>query len=315
MDIIPRSATGIKSSSSRNVALIFLCNPKCAPLPAAVRELADVRGALERNAWRVETLVGGDATRLCHALTHHQPRLLHFIGHADARHRRTKQRTLGLTNANGDLVLSLPKTLADLIAAHDVDLCFLNGCRSASLARDLSLRGVCTIGWETDAHDLAAAIFAQAVYNNLSPPAAGSGPLDVTEVRKAFQCGLSGVVDNIGRARGGVSGTSQNAQVLKDGSVRLQFELAPPALSVLQREQGCEHERRIALAGVPLLLLPPQSSPPCERMRGGDSITKAGAVHLSIVPNELSGFRRMLVRVAAYSAAFADLVMYGRVPA
>lgn len=245
-----------------DAALLYCCNPRRSPLPQALVEMRDVRSALESSGWTVFELRGGDATELCAALAQHRPRVLHFIGHADAQHRESKERTLALTDRAGRVVTVAPRIIADLLAAHDIDLCFLNGCRSADLARAIADRGIPSIGWETDALDLAAAIFAPAVYAKLRAPRSirGGCSLEVEEMRRSFEHGLRTVVDTIAERRGGVSRSSSAA--VASGAVRLQFDSAADPLKAFAAARGVEcatdqGESRRVVAGVPLLLLPP----------------------------------------------------------
>ena len=235
------------------VALIYLGSPAVAPLSQGLGELQECQAALTAQGWRVIVLHNrGGASTLERALAEHNPRVLHFIGHADAKIGSSQARTLGLTDAAGELSLCSAKTLADLIAAHCLDLVFLNGCQSAGLARTVCAQGTCCIGWETDAHDLAASIFAAAVYAQLPPP------VSIASLRNAFESGLRRVVDTLGQRRGGVANSHAAATRLPGGGVRLQFELAMPTQGIHKHNQRDQEKdpRAFALAGVPVLLLP-----------------------------------------------------------
>ena len=91
-----------------------------------------------------------------------KPRVVLFIGHADAEHGTTGERTLGLTDPAGGLVMMDPKTIVDIIGAGKdrLELVVLNGCQSEAMCEALATRfRVPTIGWSTITHDAAAKRF------------------------------------------------------------------------------------------------------------------------------------------------------------
>ena len=147
-----------------------------------------------------DTLVVGlvpDAEVLRCCLQRFTPRLLLFIGHADATATNTRL-TLGLSAPNGGLVRMLPDTLAHITAAcASLELIILNGCRSAEVAEAcccavaLHKRVLAAISWRTILLDEAAATFSRAVLEHL----ATAGPAGVLDAAAAaFEQGRLAVV-------------------------------------------------------------------------------------------------------------------------
>ena len=88
--------------------LIFVCDPERAPLPSANAEAEAVQQCFAPHGRRAVVQRGGDAATLRELLERHQPRILHFIGHADAKHPLNKELTLGFTAPDGALITILP---------------------------------------------------------------------------------------------------------------------------------------------------------------------------------------------------------------
>ena len=198
-------SSGADTSLPRSAdALIFICNPThdgsgqpITPLPAAQQESRRARDILAAQHWSVMVQDGGDAEVLRCCLQRFTPRLLLFIGHADATATNTRL-TLGLSAPNGGLVRMLPDTLAHITAAcASLELIILNGCRSAELAEAcccavaLHKRVLAAISWRTILLDEAAATFSRAVLEHL----ATAGPAGVLDAAAAaFEQGRLAVV-------------------------------------------------------------------------------------------------------------------------
>ena len=112
-------------------ALIFVCAPANAPLRNAMPEAEGLARVFREAKLTAETQDGGDAVVLLQLLRQRRPRVLIFIGHADAPHGTTQSRTLALTDKVGESVLLRPNTLVEVIgnsaAQERLELVFLNG--------------------------------------------------------------------------------------------------------------------------------------------------------------------------------------------
>ena len=151
--------------------LFFVCEPNCAPLPEAQRELSAALEAV--NAAGKRAVVqdhGGGADTLRDLLAKHRPRVLHFIGHIPP-HAVTRELTLGLTHEDGGLVTIRPELIVDVLtseaASSFLEVVVLNGCRSVGMAMKISDAGIPAVGWETLVADFAAAKFAPPFYAEL----------------------------------------------------------------------------------------------------------------------------------------------------
>ena len=243
--------------------LIFACELTRAPTPLLATELCDIRACLTEAGWTVAELHGGGAAELCKALSQHRPRILHFIGHADAIHGQTQERTLALTNDCGQLVLALPTTLADLLCGcPSLELCFFNGCMSAGLARSVADRGVPAVGWQDAVIGMAAAVVAPEIYREIAR-LPRDRPLDAARVRAAYEQGLARFAATIADRRRGMLPTGRAIERDDDGVLGLRFELAHPLAAVGSLQAGGDADeaqrltqpRKIA-AGIPILMLP-----------------------------------------------------------
>ena len=150
--------------------LIFVCDPERARLPSANAEANAVQQCFAPHKQRAIVQHGGDATKLRELLERHQPRILHFIGHADAKHPLNEKLTLGLT-APGALITILLETvlglLTSLSATSFLELVVLNGCRSVAIADKVAAAGISAIGWDTVVDDKPAAAFGPPLYEHL----------------------------------------------------------------------------------------------------------------------------------------------------
>ena len=151
--------------------LIFVCNPERAPLPSAHAEADAVQQCFAPHGRRAIVQHGGDAAKLRELLGHHQPRILHYIGHADAKHPLNKELTLGFTAPDGALITILPKTVLELLtslsAASFLELVVLNGCCSTTIAKKVAAAGIPAICWDTVVDDKPAAAFGPPLYEHL----------------------------------------------------------------------------------------------------------------------------------------------------
>ena len=90
--------------------LIVVCNPTKYPLAKAETEAKAVRSLAEGCGKRVEVRNSCTAAELRELLAEEvQPRILLYIGHADARHGHTREFTLGFTDPSDNLELLLPQ--------------------------------------------------------------------------------------------------------------------------------------------------------------------------------------------------------------
>ena len=165
------SASSTAATDCEVDALIFVCDPERKPLPSANAEADAVLQCFATQGQRAVVQRGGDATTLRELLERHRPRILHFIGHADAKHPLNKELTLGLTAPNGALITILPETVLELLtslsAISFLELVVLNGCRSVAIADKVAVKGIPAIGWDTIVYDEAAAAFGPPLYGHL----------------------------------------------------------------------------------------------------------------------------------------------------
>ena len=93
--------------------LIVLCSPAQAPLLSAQAEADAIQRSVQPFGLCVKLCESCTAARLRELIAELHPRVLVFIGHADATHPLTRSLTLGLTDAAGRLVtLSIPQRLS-----------------------------------------------------------------------------------------------------------------------------------------------------------------------------------------------------------
>lgn len=176
----------------RRELLIFACSPRAAALPNAVVEATEVSRVFDASIYARGEVT---ANELRAALLAVPTRRFLFIGHTDApmlsgdalaalavaRHGRSPPpvvfgcRTLGFVTSSGHLSAVAAGDLAQLLGRHGVDrggeleLVFLNGCRSESLARAVVEAGVpLCVCWKTKAHDGAARLFSRAFFDALA---------------------------------------------------------------------------------------------------------------------------------------------------
>ena len=111
-----------KRVESKSVELlIVVCDPTKSPLPAAEIEADAVSAVAKRCGKRVEVRYHCDAEQLRKLLADEvRPRMLLFIGHADATDPYTRELTLGLTDEAGNVKLLDPETIADVLG-HALD--------------------------------------------------------------------------------------------------------------------------------------------------------------------------------------------------
>ena len=165
------SASSAASANHQVDALIFVCDPRRAPLPSANAEAEAVQRCFAPHGRRAVVQRGGDATTLRELLERHRPRILHFVGHADAKHPLNNELTLGFTADDGALITILPQTVLELLtslsATSFLELVVLNGCRSVAIAEKVATAGIPAIGWDTVVDDKPAAAFGPALYGHL----------------------------------------------------------------------------------------------------------------------------------------------------
>ena len=167
------AASGSTALAGHQVdALVFVCDPERAPLPSANAEAEAVQQCFAPHLLRTAVVQrGGDASMLRELLELHQPRILHFIGHADAKHPLNKELTLGFTAPDGALITILPETVVGLLtslsATSFLELVVLNGCCSVSIADKVAAAGIPAIGWATIVDDKPAAAFGPPLYKHL----------------------------------------------------------------------------------------------------------------------------------------------------
>ena len=140
-----------------------------------------------------EVACGESAHQLNDRIHTRAPRVVVFIGHADAKHPTLNVPTLGLTDKSGGLELLNPATL-EAIFAHASDrleLVVLNGCESAPYCESIAKTyGKAAIGWRTKVADAPAKIFSAAVFVSLAQSLAdGATPLSGDKLRAAFEHG------------------------------------------------------------------------------------------------------------------------------
>ena len=99
-----------------------------------------------------------------------RPRILLFIGHANAKYKG--EFTLGFTDTAGAAQLLDPATIADVLShAPGLELVVLNGCMSAELGKAVvATRRLLAVCWETIVDDEAATYFTPALFGQLFRP-------------------------------------------------------------------------------------------------------------------------------------------------
>jgi len=148
--------------------MIWVCNPKAAPLPEAANEAQDVSQSFPSKIHR-----GGTAEALRKELLLGSVRRLLFIGHADAS-QPGGPRTLGFVSEDGSMSVAPNEVLARMFGASApanggrLELVFINGCCSEPLGKLLRQHGVpVVVCWRTRSEDAAARIFSIAFFDAL----------------------------------------------------------------------------------------------------------------------------------------------------
>lgn len=154
--------------------LVFECSPS---VSAEAAETASQK-------WQHPPAItqhGGDISTLRDLFRHKLKQFL-FIGHAS----ETQEMKLGFTRPVGGLVDVNPQELSLALGQHvaiaggALELVFLNGSRSESLARQLLLASVpAVVCWTTRLHNGAATTFAEAFIEHME-----SADSDYTQVRR-----------------------------------------------------------------------------------------------------------------------------------
>ena len=151
--------------------LVFVCSPNARPLKSAPVEAFAVAAAAQRAGKRAYIQPYGDGQLLRRLLADLTPRMLLFVGHADATHPYSREYTLGLTDENGGLVRLLPETLVDVLGSAKLELVVLNGCESEALGIEVAKSGgVATVCWRTKLLDEVAALYSPALFEHLLHP-------------------------------------------------------------------------------------------------------------------------------------------------
>ena len=153
------AAVAPAASSSTHVDFLFVvCSPKVSPLPQASIEAHANAACVERAGLTALVHSNGNLTELNTIILHRQPRVIVFAGHADASHPSSK-RTLGLTDASGNLIIMEPDTIARIFSqpSERLELVSLNGCCSSELCEAITRRfSLPTCGWSSRTADAAA---------------------------------------------------------------------------------------------------------------------------------------------------------------
>ena len=154
--------------------LIVVCNPtRLGPkftLPKAKEEADAVEKLAKKHGKRVEVRYSCTVPELRKLLAEEvRPRILLFIGHADARYKG--EYTLGFTDAAGGLQKLDQETITKVVSnAPNLELVVFNGCKSAALGKAVVRRGLLVVCWETVVDDAAAALFTPALFDQLLHP-------------------------------------------------------------------------------------------------------------------------------------------------
>ena len=270
-------------------ALVFVCDPERAPLPSANAEADAVQQCFAPHGRRAVVQRGGDATTLRELLERHRPRILHFIGHADAKHPLNKELTLGFTAPDGALITILPETVLELLtslsAISFLELVVLNGCRSVAIADKVAAAGIPAIGWDTVVDDKPAAAFGPPLYGHL-----------LQHADKPLYESLPAAFEQAVLAVKALTGTNAKA----NGDRLDGYALADPAVQPRNSAGGIlgklsDGSGRRA-AGLPVLIsrarfppatagatrLPPPAYPPADSTNGRDE--QIGRLHAHFFP-------------------------------
>ena len=184
--------------------LIIVCSPTQAPLPGGHAELNAVRRVVEAHGQVVEERIGCTAEELRQALSELRPRMLLFIGHGDALHPVTGERTLGLTDGAGKVIRLRPETLAEVLSqAERLELVVLNGCDSAALGEAVAVRGVIAVCWATKLLDAVAEYFSVALFDELLRASHSSGAPLFERLPRAFEQAQLAITAAHGRMKSG----------------------------------------------------------------------------------------------------------------
>jgi hypothetical protein len=240
----------------------IVCSPNVSPLTNALPEAQASAACVERAGltalvWPERPGQSCSLSEVNRLMLQRRPRVVVFIGHADAPHATSRERTLGLTDDFGRLVLMNPETIDRVLkgASKRPELVFLNGCYSVDRCKVLSAPEykIPSIGWSTQAADAAAKIFALALLESLLESMCSLGeeqPIPRRALHAAFEHGKTSVVA-APRRLASPKGTSD------------MWALVDPELSLRNPDgsiSGELEDGRLA-AGVPTLLLPPRLSP------------------------------------------------------
>jgi len=175
-------------------ALIIEASPARHHLPQASAEARAVREAFCRAGMRAHVQQGGGLAATRELMAKEQPRFVIFVGHADAKHPKTGELTLGLIDDEGGLVLMLPDTVINILggASSKLQLISLNGCESGDMCETLYRRfKVPVVGWRTIVNDDAAKKSSVAFWEHLTTRQPLESDDDVcAAVRSAFDQGV-----------------------------------------------------------------------------------------------------------------------------
>ena len=188
--------------------LLIVCSPSAAPLPNALLEASLISECVRAAGGTCEMACGESAHELNNRIHTRAPRVVVFIGHADAKHPTLNVPTLGLTDKSGRLELLNPATLEAIFArASDrLELVVLNGCKSAPYCESIAKTyGKAAIGWRTKVADAPAKIFSAAVFVSLARSLAdgASSSLSGDKIRAAFEHGERAVAATTAKGVGG----------------------------------------------------------------------------------------------------------------
>ena len=183
---------GARTRTTHVDFLFVVCSPNVSPLPEASIEAQDNAACVELAGLSALVHSNGNLTELNTIILHRQPRIIVFAGHADASHPSSK-RTLGLTDASGNLIIMEPETIARIFSqpSERLELVSLNGCCSSELCEAITRRKrLPTCGWSSITADAAAKAHSRGLVDALvqrmkDKPAAGR--LTSDDLHAAFQ--------------------------------------------------------------------------------------------------------------------------------
>ena len=146
--------------------LIITCSPTVSPLYNVDDEASDVSCQMAAAIKRA-----GTAQDLRKLLSEKPTRRFLFIGHGDANF--DGKYTLGFADSTGQLEVLAPETLRSVISVHappngDLQLVFLNGCKTKALAEACHDAGIPTcVGWATRVETSAARLFSREFFRSI----------------------------------------------------------------------------------------------------------------------------------------------------